>query len=107
MKPTSYWWLSFADGTGNLGCCIVEATDFLHAVHVSHMRGCNPGGECQGFELPTGLPETEAEVAKWGTNRLLTREEMIADGHVVRVSDGKPVQPKAYDSPTEGGRTGV
>lgn len=68
----SLWWLSFVDpdraaprgqqvpgGPGFLGVAIVEATDLMSAVRLSHERGCNPGGEVQAFgPLPReGIPE--------------------------------------------------
>lgn len=54
-RPT-LWWLSFCDGrlpkgSQFLGACVVCAPDFLTAVTVSHLYGCNPGGEVLGFPL--------------------------------------------------------
>jgi hypothetical protein len=54
------WWLSFADpdkpaGQQFLGACLVEAPAFVLAAFVARARGCNPGGECRGFEIPPDL----------------------------------------------------
>lgn len=78
----SSWWLSFADGTREvgtqfLGACIVDAEDFFDAVRASHRHKINPGGEVQGFEIPKGAPD----LSKW-KNRLMSRaecEEMDAE----------------------------
>lgn len=71
----SYFWLSFCDpqkpkGTQFLGVCIVEAISFLQAVEISHILGCNPGGEVKGTEIANHLKIS----LKW-TNRLLSYEE--------------------------------
>lgn len=69
------WWLSFADGSkpkGStfLGVVIVEAYGFTDAIQKSHDLGINPGGEVQGFLVPSdGHP-----VALH--NRLLQRDEL-------------------------------
>lgn len=75
----SIWWLSFAKEDGHAGCCMVEAPEFLMAVMQSHVLGCNPGGECQGIELPDG-PEVRAEVDKWGLGKLITKQMMLEAG---------------------------
>ena len=66
------WWLSFVDedlcdpdgqgkpgGPGFLGVSIVAANSYLEAVRTAHHRGCNPGGQVQGFgPIPvTAVPE--------------------------------------------------
>lgn len=46
--------LDFADDDGWRGCVLVEGTnDIVEAVTECHRRGCNPGGEVMGFEVPT------------------------------------------------------
>ena len=69
------WWLSFVDphkpeGAQFLGCCIVEAHDFIGAVRVAHALGCNPGGEVQGLDIPA-----EMQIDRKYLERLLTRKE--------------------------------
>jgi hypothetical protein len=86
----TYWWLSFAGDEGNRGCCIVQASDFLTAVVRTHQLGINPGGEVQGISTPD-CPEVQAEIARWGLDRLVTREEMAAVGGYVN-SDGEDLQ---------------
>ena len=78
MIPSSkFFWLSFADDAGNLGCCIVAVTEeeadaaleqitqaFPHAAPGAEWiaaaaakaweMGCNPGGEM----LATPIPDT-------------------------------------------------
>jgi hypothetical protein len=54
------WWLSFCDankpdGKQFIGACIVSGTDFINAVENSHAKGCNPGGEVAGREMPAHL----------------------------------------------------
>jgi hypothetical protein len=76
----SYWWLSFADatrpaGSQGLGACVVEADDYLAAVIVAHAEGCNPGGECLGWELPRGWTPKSGML-----NTLKSREEWDALG---------------------------
>ena len=63
-KPTAIWWLSFADDTGCLGICIVEAPvledpddEFIIAVRRSHQHKINPGCQCKGTRIPEDLRE--------------------------------------------------
>jgi len=69
----TWYWLSFAGDKRWLGAAIVEAPDFITAVHRSHVLGCNPGGEVMGQPFPDGVaPPPEY------ANRLLTRAECEA-----------------------------
>lgn len=65
------FWLSFADPqTGdNIGVNVVDAPDFMSAVHKSHELGINPGGEVLGSQIdPAIVPDAY-------TNRLLSKDE--------------------------------
>lgn len=71
------WWLSFCDptrpkGEQFLGACIVRAASFPEALMVAGLRGCNPGGECEGSLLDR---RGEAFVDEPDLNKLMTREE--------------------------------
>jgi len=81
------FWLSFADGnrpkgTQLLGVCIVDAPDFLAAIHLCHKIGINPGGEVQGGPFPPGLTLPEGY-----KNRLLTRAEAEEAENLLAVGD--------------------
>lgn len=59
MKPlNAYWWLSFVDPEPDqfLGVCIVEADNIAAAAGEAHLRGCNPGGSIQGWEMFGDIP---------------------------------------------------
>lgn len=64
------WWLSFANADGFLGVAIVRAPDFILAPFAARVKGCNPGGQVCGVEVPSDLvvPDRFAD-------RLLNREE--------------------------------
>lgn len=60
MENIKWWYFSFADadkpeGTQFLGGCIVKADSPANALTVTHLTGCNPGGEAQIIELPDGI----------------------------------------------------
>ncbi len=79
---TTWWWLSFCDNTRPVGdrfvgLALVEAHSMVEATKAAWARGCNPGGEVFGYEVPAkfGPPPTGYQ------HRLLTRsdaEEMQA-----------------------------
>lgn len=78
------FWISFSNGT-NLGCCIVDAIN-PKAAHVKTIElGINPGGELMITEFDNSI-DAQLEILKWGKNRLITREELIAD-HYIPTSD--------------------
>lgn len=57
-----WFWLSFCDpnrprGSQFLGACLVRGWDFLDAVQSAWAHKCNPGGECQGYELAQAPPD--------------------------------------------------
>ena len=73
----AWWWLSFADarrprGSRNLGVSIVEADTLYGAIAVSHIRGCNPGGQVAICRVPAPLPGMG--------HRMLTADELKAHG---------------------------
>lgn len=66
------FYLTFANETGWLGCCYVEADDFLHAVEEAHRLGCNPGGGVAGCEVP----EREYYVEEQHLGQLLSQGDL-------------------------------
>lgn len=57
QQKAQWIWLSFADETGFLGVSIVEAGGIMEAAMIAKARGCNPGGEVQGYPIsPQNLP---------------------------------------------------
>lgn len=77
MKDKKKWWLSFVDGNrpkgqAFLGVAIVEAYDMVDACTVAYARGCNPGGEVKGHEIPD---EVVALFDDSNMYRLLSREQ--------------------------------
>lgn len=75
----SYWWLSFCDPKGReghkfLGGCIVKANSWHGAITEAWLRGCNPGGEVLGHEIP---PQYEKNVARFDVNRLYTSKDEL------------------------------
>lgn len=85
MDP--WWWLDFFDANNEgdgadkgpkgqpaiLGYAVVKAPNMYAAVKVAHEKGCNPGGMVQMSEI-----DSEINVPKEWTNRLLTRAECRA-----------------------------
>ncbi len=50
-----WWWLSYADETGNLGVVIVAAPNAAIACEVSKFMKLSPGGECKAAVI---IPES-------------------------------------------------
>lgn len=48
------YWLSFVVDGAFAGVAIVEAGNLAGACQVAWEKGCNPGGEVHGVELPSG-----------------------------------------------------
>ena len=87
-----WWWLSFCDGHGFLGACLVRGYGVGTAALGAYSHGCNPGGEVLGFPAPDGAPEPPEEY----TNRLLTREECEAlNALMVEARHGRSVRLKS------------
>jgi hypothetical protein len=80
------WWLSFSGDGRNLGICIVDAHSFPEAVMVAHILGINPGGEVRGWPMHGDV--RDREVARWGKERLIPREELAAGGGMLCLKDG-------------------
>lgn len=72
--PWPWWYLSFADESGWLGGCYVEAPVAELAHTVALTQDCNPGGEVA--IIGPLLEEHMANVPAESRNRLLTREEI-------------------------------
>ena len=52
-----FWWLSFADpdlpeGQQFIGVIIAQGYTISAVITETHLRGVNPGGECQFAEIP-------------------------------------------------------
>ena len=72
------WWLSYVAPSTNtfLGVCLVDAEGFVEACATAKAKGCSPGGEVAGVDLPDP-PEAGAEWAL-PTNKLLSQQELEA-----------------------------
>jgi hypothetical protein len=73
-------WLSFCDpkkpeGSRFLGVLVVRERGFTSALQFTHRVGLNPGGEVQGYELPSD-PRFES-ILSGSFNRLLSRPEAL------------------------------
>lgn len=78
------FWLSFADPeTGdNLGVNVVDALDFMDAIHKTHDLGINPGGQVLGGEIdPRLVPDAYV-------NRLLSKDECAEFTETRSIRDG-------------------
>lgn len=71
----TFWYLSFATETANLGATIVEAASEESAFATATMRGLNPGGSVMIWEIPVGAEEIKALF-----NRLASPAELRALG---------------------------
>ena len=69
---SQWWYLSFADDSGFLGGCIVNALGPTDAVLQAHKMGINPGGEVLSILIPDGAPLEDG----W-KNKLLSKQDMI------------------------------
>jgi hypothetical protein len=69
--PSGWWYLSFADDERFRGACVVEASDFLSAVMVTHVHRINPGGQVLGGEIPPDRIPAERF-----RNRLLSKADV-------------------------------
>lgn len=84
------FWMSFCDpekprGSQFLGVALVDAASFPEAMTVSHMSGCNPGGEIQFVEfdddLMAAIPdERRAAMDAAPRNTLMNRDELSRYG---------------------------
>lgn len=74
------FWLSFSNGT-NLGCCIIDAVDPKDAAEKATDLGINPGGEVMVTEFDNSI-DAQLEIAKWGKNRLISREDLVKDNYI-------------------------
>lgn len=80
---SDYFYLSFADKTGFLGGCHVEATSAEEALEETWRLGINPGGQAVAVGP---IPADEVAASGLPVNKLMTREEM---GECVGL-DGNP-----------------
>ncbi len=75
-----WFWLSFADfqlpaGNQFLGVVIVQATHLIDAIKVTHILGCNPGGEVRSLPILKDVPVAMYAVLDQWRDRLLTRDQ--------------------------------
>lgn len=94
------FWISFANETGNLGACILDAISEEHAVKKAEDLRIHPGGEVLMFDI-TGIDEAEKKAARIGKNRLISTEELLAGGHK-KLSE---IDPDEADQIESDGRT--
>ena len=96
----SWWFLSFADGdkaegSQHLGGAWVKATSMPHAITVSHLTGCNPGGEVQvaGPIKKIIPPEYQFKIlTKEEIENMPEPEDEVLDAEIVE-EDPPDVQP--------------
>ena len=74
------YFISFAGDAGNLGCCIVDASDQAGAIAESIRMKIHPGGEALLFEMPS-TPVAMAEIENLGRNRLISPAELSGAGY--------------------------
>lgn len=84
-----FFWLSFADpekpkGTQFLGAAVVHAPEFLLAVRVARLLGCNPGGEVQGMEIPDDYTVPPEFTYKLLSKADVDRLDAVMDGATKR-----------------------
>ncbi len=66
-----WWWMSFADNTGNLGVVIISGKTFEDAHRATHDLGINPGGELCSVEITDEIEDYPIDFRF----RLLSRKE--------------------------------
>ncbi len=81
----TYYWLSFTDperpeGQRFLGGCIVEAENFLAATTRAWKLGISPGVEGSEVAGIAIAPEYEANIGRFGVDRLISKAELNALG---------------------------
>lgn len=102
LRFTGWWYLSFVGGDAGtfIGGCFVEADDVGSALTLSHLLGCNPGGEVMGAPVPEGfLPDdsfrnrllTKAEIASFwpDAKRVADMEDLEIDGRCVAADSAR------------------
>lgn len=72
-----WWWLSFVDpsrpiGKRFLGVAVLPAQTVEDVITLSHLTGCNPGGEIALLPIPT---EAMHKIPLTYRNRLLSQQE--------------------------------
>lgn len=78
-----YYWMSFCDtskprGEQFLGVAIMGPAPIVGVAHLmSWVLGCNPGGECEIFQVPEDEVPNIPDAFR---NRLLTKEEAYSLG---------------------------
>ena len=76
QQPERWWWLSFAGEKGFLGGILTRAQGFASAITKTHLLGINPGGECQGAEIPDEVIESSPYGHANFADRLLSKREI-------------------------------
>ena len=93
---TTLFYISFATDEGFRGATVVEAMDEFDAIATTTVLGINPGGEAVIIELPQDLPpETRAQMLCY-KDRLVSKEELMADG-ARRHGDLSPTEQATFE----------
>lgn len=81
------FWMSFCDaekpdGSKFIGVALVEATSWQEALTVSHMTGCNPGGEIKFIEIEDEdiPPHMQGPMSVAPRNTLMNRDDLAQFG---------------------------
>lgn len=76
----SLFYISFATDAGFRGATVIDAIGEFDAIATTHVLGINPGGEAAILEMPPDMDaKARAEMNSY-KNRLVTKEELIANG---------------------------
>lgn len=76
MAAKPLWYISFATDEGFRGATVVEGASAEDALTEATGRGLNPGGQAAILPVPEPTPPDAARYL----NRLVGKEELIADG---------------------------
>ena len=83
------WYLSFANVTEFLGCCVVRANSLEGAMEAATREGCNPGGEIMGWAIPGDF------------NNPYPIGKLLSKADLERIDGAAPVALKELDEKTK------
>jgi hypothetical protein len=72
------YWMSFVKNHKNVGVIITDADGEEAALSKTKNMGLYPGGEAMLFAMNLSDPEAIAEIRRWGKDRLIKPEELLA-----------------------------